>query len=250
MEEKKGWIKLYRKVLEDPAIKDNDYLALWIYLLLNASHQPHESVFGGQIIMLQPGQLVTGRKSIASNIRVTESKTYRMLTWLENEHLIEQRKSNQNTLVTIVNWHKYQDNEQQNEQQMNNKRTTDEQRMNTYKNDKNEKNVRNIEAFSPPSLDSVKDFIDSLNYEMDPEEFFDYYEERNWIRNNGTPVKDWKACARAWERREKKWRMENGKEHDRPSYMKPFPKEERVAAETMPDEMREKWMRGKKASDV
>ena len=34
-----GWIKLHRELLDNPVVtKDNDYLAVWIYLLLEATH--------------------------------------------------------------------------------------------------------------------------------------------------------------------------------------------------------------------
>jgi uncharacterized phage protein (TIGR02220 family) len=137
-----GYIKLYRKLLDNPIIcKDSDYLAVWIYLLLNATHKEYPALFKGEKITLRPGQLITGRKSIADKLNISESKVQRILKSFENEHQIEQQPSNQNRLITIVNWQEYQSNEQQIEQPMNNERTTSEQRVNTNKNDKNDKNI-------------------------------------------------------------------------------------------------------------
>jgi hypothetical protein len=138
-----GWVKIHRKMLEHPIVcKDNDHLAIWIYLLVNATHKEIPAMFQGQKIMLQPGQLITGRKSISEQLSVSESKVHRVLIMFENDKQIEQQTSNKNRIISIVNWHKYQTDEQQNEQQMNNKRTTNEQQLNTNKNVKNEKNVR------------------------------------------------------------------------------------------------------------
>ncbi len=143
-----GWIKLYRKVLDNPVVcKDADHLAIWIYLLLNATHSNYDSVFKKERITLISGQLITGRKSISTVLKIDENKVQRVLKTFENEHQIEQQTSNQNRLITILNWTTYQDIEQQNEQQVNNERTTDEQRVNTNKNVKNDKN--NINIYTP-----------------------------------------------------------------------------------------------------
>ena len=133
-----GWIKLHRKILENPIIcKDSDYLSVWMYLLLNATHKEIPALFKGEKIILKPGQLITGRKSIASKLKISESKIYRIINEYKSEHQIEQQTSNKNSLITILNWDKYQHLEQQNETQMNNKRTTTEQQVNTNKNVKN-----------------------------------------------------------------------------------------------------------------
>lgn len=138
-----GWIKIHRKILENPIIcKDSDYLAVWIYLLLNATHKEIPALFKGKKIILQKGQLITGRKSMSNQLKISESKIYRIINDFKSEQQIEQQTSNQNSLISILNWDKYQQIEQQNEQQMNNERTTDEQPVNTNKNVKNDKNER------------------------------------------------------------------------------------------------------------
>lgn len=137
-----GYIKLHRKLLDNPLVcKDSDYLSIWIYLLLNATHQSCDVMFKCKRITLIPGQLITGRQSIASKLNISESKVQRVLKKLEIEQQIEQRTSNENRLITILNWDDYQKGEQQIEQQVNNKRTASEQQVNT---NKNEKNVRSI----------------------------------------------------------------------------------------------------------
>ena len=138
-----GWIKLHRKLLDNPVtMKDTDHLAVWIYLLLNASHNEHSALFKGEKITLKPGQLITGRKSIALALHIDESKVERILKSLKSEQQIEQQTSSKNRLISITNWEFYQQSEQQNEQQVNNKRTTSEQQVNTNKNIKNDKNER------------------------------------------------------------------------------------------------------------
>lgn len=141
MAETQGWIKLHRKLLENPvACKDADHLAIWIYLLLNATHRDMDAIFQGKRITLSPGQLITGRKSISQQLGVSESKTKRVLLALESDHQIDRQRSNKNSLISILNWDKYQEGGRQNGRQMTNKWTASDQQVTT---NKNVKNVRN-----------------------------------------------------------------------------------------------------------
>ena len=159
-----GWIKLHRKTLDNPIItKDSDYLAVWIYLLLNTTQKEYDVLFKGERVTLKRGQLLTGRKSISEKLKIDENKVQRILKSLENEHQIEQQKSNKNRLITIVSWDKYQQDEQQNEQQLNNKRTTTEQQVNTNKNVKNIKNDNNITTVGDSCVDGLQEIIEFYN---------------------------------------------------------------------------------------
>ncbi len=156
-----GWVKLHRKTLENPVVmKDKDYLAVWIYLLLKATHKEYDSLFNGKRITLKEGQLIIGRKSVSDKLKIDESKVQRILKAFENEHQIEQQTSSRNRLISIVNWHEYQQNEQQIEQQVNNKCTTTEQQVNTYKNVKNGKNERKKEVSKKESNKSFNELIE------------------------------------------------------------------------------------------
>ena len=141
-----GWIKLHRKMLENPIVcKDADHLAVWVYLLLKASHGICPMVFKGEKIMLQPGQLITGRLKIAADLSVNESKVKRILNAFKTDQQIDQQASNKNSLITILNWDSYQKSDQQNEQQMTSERPASDQQVTTNKNVKNEKNEKNVE---------------------------------------------------------------------------------------------------------
>lgn len=206
----KGYIALHRKLLDNPIIcKDSDYLAVWIFLLLNATHTEYEELFEGERITLKKGQLITGRKSISQKLLVDENKVTRILKSFENEQQIEQQTSNKNRLITVLKWSEYQNVKQQNEQQVNNNRTTSEQQVNTYNNgnkNNNGKNVKNkdkeVGRFTPPSLIELTDFITSNNYFINAQRFMDFYESKGWMIGKNK-MKDWKATVRGWQSRDK-----------------------------------------------
>jgi len=143
-----GWIKLHRKMLDNPVVwKDGDYLAVWIYLLLNATHKDMDVLFRSKRITLKPGQLITGRKSIASQLSISDSKVKRVLLAFESDQQIDRQRSNQNSLITILNWCEYQQTDQQNDQQVTSKRPASDQQVTTNKNIKNIKNNTLVDFF-------------------------------------------------------------------------------------------------------
>ena len=154
-----GYVKIYRKLLDNPIItKDADYLAVWIYLLLNATHKEIDALFKGKRITLQPGQLITGSKAISRKLKINYVKVFRIISEYESEHQIEKQKSNKNTLISIVNWQDYQINEKQNEIQMKFKCNSNEIQVKTNKNNKNERiKENNIKESLPEWFD--KDFV-------------------------------------------------------------------------------------------
>ena len=126
-------------------------------------------MFQGKQITLAPGQLTITPLQIANywNMKTkygkpNTPKVKRILKAFENEHQIEQRGDSQKTLISIVNWNKYQLDGQQNGHQTDNgrtsnghqsdiKRTLKEER----KKEKKEENVKN-ERIDNPSKAMLK----------------------------------------------------------------------------------------------
>ena len=129
-----GWIKLHRKTLDNPIVmKDTDYLAVWMWLLLNATHSDHDTIYEGERITLKAGQFITGRKIISKELKINESKIQRILKTFEIEQQIEQQTNPRCRLISILRWTDYQLDEQQSEQQVNNKRTLNNKTKNNKK---------------------------------------------------------------------------------------------------------------------
>ena len=56
--------------------------------------------------------------------------------------------------------------------------------------------------FQKPSLDEIRQYCISRSNQVDPEQFFNFYESKGWIIGK-SPMKDWRAAVRTWEKREK-----------------------------------------------
>ena len=57
----------------------------------------------------------------------------------------------------------------------------------------------NNTRFTKPTVDEIKSYCKERNNNIDPESFYDFYESKGWKVGN-SPMKDWKACVRTWER--------------------------------------------------
>lgn len=105
----RGYIFLYRKALHSQVFQ-NDYLwRLFSWLLLSASHKEYALLAGNTVVTLQPGQLITGRKALAGALASSEQKIRTGLNNLEKLGVIRQKPTNRFTIISIVNWHAYQD---------------------------------------------------------------------------------------------------------------------------------------------
>lgn len=146
-----GWLKLYRSILDSAVFQDAEVLKVWIWLLCNVAFEQHDTICYGKVIHLKPGQIATGRKKIAQCTDLNENKVYRALTVLKSLGNIEIKSTNKYSIITVVNWDKYQDENGKitsSEQQTNSKTTTEEQHGNSkrtqHKNGKNGKKEKNI----------------------------------------------------------------------------------------------------------
>ena len=54
-----------------------------------------------------------------------------------------------------------------------------------------------------PFIDEIKEYCLERNNDIDAEQFYDFYESKNWYVGKNK-MKDWKAAVRTWERREVK----------------------------------------------
>lgn len=137
-----GWIKLHRKILENPIIKKANYLSLWIILLLKANHKDNKMIWNNSFIVIKEGQFITGREELARQSGIKPTTVERILKYLENGHQIEQQKTTKYRLITIVNWKEHQKVDSTSD----NKRTTNGQQTDTNKNEKKDKNEKKLLA--------------------------------------------------------------------------------------------------------
>ncbi|PIR68196.1 hypothetical protein COU49_02520 [Candidatus Nomurabacteria bacterium CG10_big_fil_rev_8_21_14_0_10_35_16] len=149
-----GWIKLYRKILENPMIKKPSYFSLWVILLLKANHKDNQMIWNDKNILVKEGQFISGRNELSKQSGIPPSTVERILKYFEKEQQIGQQKTTKFRFITIIHWKDYQ----KMDSTMDKKRTTDRQQADTNKNDKKENNENTSETISADINSLIKAF--------------------------------------------------------------------------------------------
>lgn len=141
-------------MLDKPWSKHPEYVALWIYCLMRGNYTETDIITRtGTHVHLMPGQFIASREQISLNTGIQESKVERILKVFKSEQQIEQQNCGKFRIISILNWDKFQAREQQNEQQVNNRRTTGEQQVNTDNKVKKEKKEKKEPSPLPANPD-------------------------------------------------------------------------------------------------
>src|SRR5712692_1677981 len=107
----KGYVRLYRKVLENPLFKDKPatWFKIWIYILLRVNWR--ESVFRprqGEPIIVPAGSLVTSLEKLGTHAGLSKEHARRCLDYLERTQAVTLLRTHHWTMITVVNWAAYQ----------------------------------------------------------------------------------------------------------------------------------------------
>jgi hypothetical protein len=145
-----GWIKINRSLKKKGYYTQSEYVHLWVHLLLSVNHEETEFLWNGKILKIKRGQFVTGRKKLALETGIAPSTVERILKLFESEQQIEQQTTTKYRLITVINYAKYQQYEQQNGQQTDNKRTASGQQTDTNNKLKNIERDKGAEKIDLP----------------------------------------------------------------------------------------------------
>lgn len=150
-----GWIKLHRKILDNPIFLKPDLFQLFSYCLLRANHSETKIIWNGKEEILEKGCFITGRKILAKDTGQTESGIFRRLKVLQTLKIISVKSNNRFSVVKVLNYSLYQGADVEDEQPVNNQRTTTEQPANTDNTLKNLKKIENEKKgiYTPDELE-------------------------------------------------------------------------------------------------
>lgn len=137
-----GWICLHRKFSEWEWYKDANTMRVFLHLLLKANHK--EGHWQGKVI--KRGQVVTGRKSLAEDLDISEQNVKTALKKLKSTNEITITSTNKFSIVTIVKYDFYQNNDEQVTNKLtsnltNNQPTSNQQVTTNNNNNNNNNNI-------------------------------------------------------------------------------------------------------------
>lgn len=138
-----GWVKFHRKIEEWEWYKDANTFRVFFHLVLMANHDEKR----WQGIVIQRGQVVTSRDSLAAALNLSVREIRTALTKLKTTGELTIKTTSRYSLVTVENYSAYQSTEIETTSKTTNKTTvkrpTSDQQTTTNKNEKNYKNEKN-----------------------------------------------------------------------------------------------------------
>lgn len=216
----RGYVKLWRKSRESAVFQDAHLWHLWTYCLMSANHEEKHVIVDRLLkpVTVKRGQFVTGRYALHEGCYPKHKQTdpspssvWRHLELLRDMGNLNIETNSKFSMITICNFSTYNDHhsqdEQQNEQQVNSKRTASEQQVNTTKNDKElKRSIKGTAAFVKPTLVEVTAYCLQRKNEIDPEEFIAHYETNGWkVGKSQAPMRNWQAAVITWEKNAKRY---------------------------------------------
>lgn len=124
-----GFIKINRKILGWRWYQNVNTFKLFIHILLTANIKDKE--WQGEII--KRGELVTSVKNLAQQTGLTLQQTRTALDNLISTNEITKKTTNKYTVISVINYEKYQTFNKQNNNQITNKQQTNNKQITTTK---------------------------------------------------------------------------------------------------------------------
>lgn len=192
-----GFIALHRSLLSWGWHADPATGWLFVNLLLMANWTDSD----WQGMTIKRGQLVTGRKALAAQTGLSEQTVRTSLNHLKSTNEITIIPTNKFSVITIVNYGKFQDVPEMPTSTLTSNLTSGQPATNQQltTNEQSNKGIKPRKRFTPPSVDEVAAYCRERRNAVDAQRFVDFYAASGWMRGK-TPVRDWKACVRTWER--------------------------------------------------
>lgn len=131
-----GWISLHRKIVDNPIFDNPNGLKVWIWCLIKANRFENNVLLGRKLIHLKFGQFIFGSNTACEQLKMSKSTIHFWLNYLKVERQIERQTTNRYSIITVLNYIKYQIFERQIERQRNAKRTPKETNNNIDKENK------------------------------------------------------------------------------------------------------------------
>ena len=162
------------------------------------------------------GYCYASNKYLAELFDTNEISINRKIKKLERKKyiIIEYEKRGCEVISREIRLTKMLTDDYQKRQSTINKNVKENNISNNIKKENNNINIITKERFKKPTLEEVQAYCSERNNNINAEKFINYYESKGWKVGN-SPMKNWKACIRTWEIRN---RQENKTEKDVPSW--------------------------------
>ena len=220
-----GFVKDYRSKLDWEWFTDPKTAHLWEYICLRVNYEP--SRFRG--IEIRRGEMLESIKTISKNTGLSEKNVRTALEHLKSTGEVACKPTRYGLLINAIKYAHFQSQERetgtqtgtQPEYEVAGKWQGSGNEVATYKESKEYKEIKKERSvygsFAPPTREELQDYIRETGSSVDPDRFFDYYENNGW-KTGKTPMQDWRATVRSWEKRDKEKAQRGRRDEVMPDY--------------------------------
>lgn len=238
MNDNSGWIKINRSILDHWIWNDAQKFHWWIELLFMANWEQKKVVVGNTIVTVERGQMVASNSFLMERWGVCTHTVRNFLRLLKADGMITQTTYPKFNIITICNYDKYQNKEitkvdpnadlkvtpnadpnadpltdpnADPNKEYKNIRTKEDiipptpqggEQASLFVDDADEqkaKEKKTSKKFVKPTIEEIAAYCRERNNTIDAESFFNFYESKGWLVGK-SPMKDWKAAVRTWEK--------------------------------------------------
>lgn len=209
-----GWVKIWDIPEGHWLNSDLRYFGAWVRLIRKAEIRDHKIVRHGTMFDAKRGSVYTSCNELAGEWGVTRRMVDNFLGMCEADGMVTvQRMGNRGIIVNISNYAKFQgrggnrcatDGATDGATDSTTDDATDDATDGVFflTNAEGTEYTEHTEVQAGPSLEEVGEYVRSNGLKVNVLRFFQQYASAGW-KTNGTPIRDWRALLRAWDRKDK-----------------------------------------------
>lgn len=131
-----GYAQFHRKLLLNPISNKPNYLAVWVYIVLNANHTTKQVIINNAKMTINRGEYLGSLQKISLHFNLSIASVKKIVDYFESEKMVNTKRTRNYTIFQVVSYDQYQTSKHK----KNTKRTPSE----TTNNDNNENNENKI----------------------------------------------------------------------------------------------------------
>lgn len=201
------WIKVYRKLKDNPISSNLELLWFLTYLMLDVNHKDNSFYIWEKRIDLKAGQKLTSQRKLAEQFNISLSKVNRFLKILSKEKILKHEWNTKFTIVTLLNWDRYNGSETLIEHEKKARGKLEETNKNVNNNNNEKNNIivsKDTKELAP--IDNRKTEINTLIEELKQQAdilwiAYDKKNERNFWKHIMTAKEFGDFCEKIWQDR-------------------------------------------------
>lgn len=102
-----GYIKLYRDLLNNPISQKPNYLAIWVYILLNANHRDNYTIINGEKTLIESGSFIGSLQKISKYFGISVRTVKNIVDYFDRVKMLHTERTHKFTIFKVLQWDKF-----------------------------------------------------------------------------------------------------------------------------------------------